>query len=261
MLTHPNIDPIAFSIGPMPVRWYGLMYLLGFVAAYFIARARAKRLQLDWDHEAISDLIFYAALGLIIGGRVGSMLFYQTQLLMTSPWSLFKIWEGGMSFHGGLVGALLGIFYFSKKTKRAFLATLDFTAPLVPFGLFAGRIGNFINGELWGRTTDMPWGMVFRYAGRAPRHPSQLYEAALEGVVLLVLLLWYARRPRPCGRVTALFLMGYAVCRFAVEFWREPDRQLGFLAFDWLTMGQLLSIPMFIIGFILWWVKRHANVS
>lgn len=261
MLIYPKIDPVAFSIGPLHVHWYGLMYLLGFIGAYVLAEFRVKRQALNWTTEQISDLIFFAAVGVILGGRLGYMLFYQTALLLDSPWVLFRIWEGGMSFHGGLIGVLLALVYFSRKTQKPFLEILDFTAPLIPFGLFAGRIGNFINGELWGRVTDMPWGMVFPMGGEQPRHPSQLYEACLEGVALFLLILWYARRPRPSGRITALFLMGYALCRFVIEFWREPDAQLGFLAFDWLTMGQLLSIPMFIVGFILWWVRRHANIS
>jgi phosphatidylglycerol:prolipoprotein diacylglycerol transferase len=256
MLAFPYINPIAFSLGPIQVHWYGLMYLIGFVSAWLLAHWRMKHYKLDWTSEQISDLIFYAALGVILGGRVGYMLFYNFPELVHDPLSLFKIWQGGMSFHGGLLGVLLALWIFARKFGKAFWDVGDFIAPLVPIGLGAGRIGNFINGELWGRVTDMPWGMVYSHVDSQPRHPSELYEFGLEGIGLFILVWWYARKPRPAGRVSAVFLIGYAICRLIAECFREPDQQLGYLAFDWLTMGQILSIPMLLLGFWLWWVKR-----
>ncbi|KTC88089.1 MULTISPECIES: prolipoprotein diacylglyceryl transferase [Legionella] len=248
MLEFPHIDPVAFSLGPIQVHWYGLMYLFGFAGAWVLAQWRAKHYQLDWTAEQISDLIFYGALGVIIGGRVGYMLFYNTHQLLTEPWTLLKLWEGGMSFHGGLIGVAVAMWLFARKFKKPFLKVTDFLAPLVPLGLGAGRLGNFINGELWGRVTDVPWAMVFPHSDGQPRHPSQLYELGLEGIALFTLIWWYASKPRPQGRVSAMFLTGYAMCRLIAECFREPDVQLGFLAFNWLTMGQLLSIPMLLAG-------------
>lgn len=256
MLAFPYINPIAFSLGPIQVHWYGLMYLIGFVSAWLLAHWRMKHYKLDWTSEQISDLIFYAAIGVILGGRVGYMLFYNFPELVHDPLSLFKIWQGGMSFHGGLLGVLLALWIFARKFGKAFWDVGDFIAPLVPLGLGAGRIGNFINGELWGRVTDMPWGMVYSHVDSQPRHPSELYEFGLEGIGLFILVWCYARKPRPAGRVSAVFLIGYAICRLIAECFREPDQQLGYLAFDWLTMGQILSIPMLLLGFWLWWVKR-----
>jgi phosphatidylglycerol:prolipoprotein diacylglycerol transferase len=256
MLNFPYIDPVAFSLGPVKVHWYGLMYLIGFVSAWLLGSWRARHYQLNWTNEQISDLIFYAALGVIAGGRLGYMLFYDTQEFLHHPLLVFKIWEGGMSFHGGLLGVVIAVWLYAYKFQRGFLEIGDFIAPLVPIGLAAGRIGNFINGELWGRVTNVPWAMVYSHIDEQPRHPSQLYEFGLEGVLLFIVIWWYADKPRPQGRVTALFLMGYALCRFIAECFREPDLQLGFIAFDWLTMGQLLSIPMFLLGLWLWWAKR-----
>lgn len=237
------------------------MYLIAFASAWFLAQWRVKHYQLNWSLEQISDLIFYAALGVILGGRIGYMLFYNVHELIDNPLSLFKIWRGGMSFHGGLLGVLLAAIFFAHKIKKSFWEVADFIVPLVPLGLAAGRIGNFINGELWGRVTDVPWGMVFPFVDNQPRHPSQLYEIGLEGIVLLIIVWWYAAKPRPPGCVAAIFLIGYAICRLVIECFREPDAQLGFLAFHWLTMGQLLSIPMLLIGLFIWWTKRHENVS
>lgn len=256
MLVFPNIDPVAFSIGPLKVHWYGLMYLFGFVSAWLLAHWRAKHYQLPWTSEQIGDLIFYAALGVIIGGRVGYMLFYNAEQFFMKPWILFKLWEGGMSFHGGLIGVAIALWLFSRKAKKAFLEVGDFIAPLVPLGLAAGRAGNFINGELWGRVSDVPWAMVFPHSDGEPRHPSQLYELGLEGIMLFIVVWWYASKPRPAGCVSAVFLIGYALCRLIAECFRQPDAQLGFLAFNWLTMGQLLSLPMLVIGLWLWWAKR-----
>ncbi len=199
-------------------------------------------------------------MGVILGGRLGYMLFYDFSEFVHEPWVIFKIWQGGMSFHGGLLGVLMALILFARTIKKSFWEVADFVAPLVPFGLGAGRIGNFINGELWGKATDLPWGMVFPQVDNLPRHPSQLYEFGLEGVALFIIMLWYTAKPRPKGRSSALFLMGYAASRFFVEFFREPDRHLGYLAFNWLTMGQLLSIPMFLFGLGLWWVKGNEKL-
>jgi phosphatidylglycerol:prolipoprotein diacylglycerol transferase len=256
MFIYPYINPVAFSIGPVQVHWYGLMYLIGFISAWLLAHWRMKHYKLNWTSEQISDLIFYAALGVIIGGRVGYMLFYNFPEFIHAPWNLFKIWEGGMSFHGGLLGVIAALWIFARKYKKPFWEVGDFVAPLVPIGLGAGRIGNFINGELWGRATDMPWGMIYPHVDDQPRHPSELYELGLEGICLFIVVWWYARKPRQTGRVSAVFLIGYAICRIIAEFFRQPDQQLGYIAFDWLTMGQILSVPMILLGFWLWWVKR-----
>jgi phosphatidylglycerol---prolipoprotein diacylglyceryl transferase len=257
MFIYPAINPVAFTLGPVQVHWYGLMYLVGFIGAWLLAYWRAKHYKLNWNTEEISDLIFYAALGVILGGRIGYMLFYNTQELMVKPWMLFKVWEGGMSFHGGLIGVISAVWFFSKKFKKNFLAVGDFVAPLVPLGLAAGRIGNFINGELWGRATDVPWAMIYPHVDNQPRHPSQLYEFTLEGIVLFILVWWYAHKPRPLGRVSAVFLMGYSLCRLIAECFRQPDVQMGYMAFGWLTMGQILSIPMFLLGMWLWWRAKE----
>ncbi len=259
MITYPSMDPIALSVGPLHVHWYGVMYLLGFFASWLLARFRVKRYHLEWTSEQVSDLIFFAALGVIIGGRLGYMVFYNTHHLLSHPLDVLKLWEGGMSFHGGLLGVGAALWYGSYKLKKPFWQVADFYAPLVPLGLAAGRAGNFINGELWGRVTTMPWGMVFPEGGPLPRHPSQLYELGLEGIGLFVLVWWYASRSRPAGTVSAVFLMGYAVCRLIVECFREPDLQLGFF-FDWFTMGQLLSVPMLLGGVLLWWIKRDETL-
>lgn len=252
MLTFPHFDPVAFTLGPISVHWYGIMYLLGFAGAWWLARWRLAHYHLTWTPQQLDDLIFYAAIGVILGGRLGYMVFYGTAHLLHNPLSLFKLWEGGMSFHGGLVGVILAMAVFARTLHRPFLEVTDFIAPLVPFGLALGRIGNFINGELWGRVTDVPWAMVFPLADGMPRHPSQLYELGLEGILLFTVLWWYASKPRAQGRVSGLFLIIYSISRFLVEGLREPDPQLGYLAFDWLTMGQVLSLPMLIIGIWLW---------
>lgn len=261
-LMYPSINPVAFSLGPLSVHWYGLMYLLGFGLAWWLAKWRVKHFQLPWTHEQIGDLIFYAAVGAVLGGRIGYMVFYNTYDLMHDPLSIVKVWQGGMSFHGGFLGVIVAIWLFARHSKRCFWTVADFVVPLVPLGLAAGRIGNFINGELWGRVTTLPWGMVFPEADNQPRHPSQLYECGLEGFFLFVLIWWYARKPRPQGAVSAVFFMSYALCRFMVEFVRQPDSHLGFIALDWLTMGQLLSIPMFVIGVILYfYAQGHQDAK
>jgi phosphatidylglycerol:prolipoprotein diacylglycerol transferase len=256
MYTFPDIDRVAFSLGPVKVHWYGLMYLLAFAGAWLLANWRLKHYKLNWTIDQISDLIFYAALGIILGGRIGYMLFYNFSELINYPLELFKIWNGGMSFHGGLIGAIIAVWIFARRFEKSFWETMDFAAPLVPLGLAAGRVGNFINGELWGRVTDVPWAMVFPHVDDSPRHPSTIYEFGLEGIALFILVWCYASKPRPAGRVSAVFLMGYALCRFIVEYFRQPDQQLGYIAFGWLTMGQILSVPMLILGIWIWWTRR-----
>ncbi|OUD14434.1 prolipoprotein diacylglyceryl transferase [Thioflexithrix psekupsensis] len=254
MLTYPSIDPVAFSIGPLAVHWYGLMYLFGFTLAWWLGlrRIRAPYSPLN-NTEQLSDLLFYCAMGVILGGRLGYVLFYDLASYIAHPLNILQVWRGGMSFHGGLIGVLLAVWLYSRRIQCHFFAITDFIAPLIPIALGLGRIGNFINGELWGRPTDLPWGMIFPdpAAGYIARHPSQLYQALAEGIVLFLLLWLYSRKPRPMMAVSGLFLMGYGVLRLFTEFFRTPDAHLGFIAFDWLTMGQVLSIPMIGAGVIL----------
>ena len=256
----PNIDPVAIALGPIKIHWYGLMYVISFLALWFFASRRAKQPDSGWSAQQVSDFVFYGALGVILGGRIGYMLFYNLSHYVSNPLDVFKIWQGGMSFHGGLIGVLLAMLYFARKTGKTFFTVADFFAPWVPIGLGLGRLGNFINQELWGRTTDVPWGMVFRDAGPLPRHPSQLYQAALEGLALFVILWLFTRKPRPTASVSGLFLICYGVFRVATEFVREPDPQLGYLAFGWLTMGQVLSVPMILfgIGLMVWAYKKKT---
>ena len=253
MLQYPNINPIALQIGVFKVHWYGLMYLLGIGAGWALGYYRAKRSDGYWNPEWMSDLIFYIAIGIVLGGRIGYMLFYDLGPLIQKPWIIFQIWDGGMSFHGGLIGVIIAMWIFARKIQRPWIKVMDFVTPLVPIGLGAGRIGNFINGELWGRITDVPWAMVFPSGGPLPRHPSMLYEFFLEGVVMFVVLWIYSSKQRYPGRVSALFLLLYGVFRFLIEFVRQPDPQLGFVAFGWLTRGQELCVPMLLVGVFLWW--------
>lgn len=248
MLSYPQIDPVALDLGPLQIHWYGLMYLIGFVGAWALANLRARQPGSGWTSEQVSDLIFYGALGVVVGGRAGYVLFYNFPQFLDDPLWLFAIWEGGMSFHGGLLGVVAAVALFARKHNKRFFEVTDFGAPMVPIGLGAGRIGNFIGGELWGKATDLPWGMVFPRVDDLARHPSQLYQFALEGVALFIILWLYSSRPRPMMAVSGLFLVCYGSFRFLVEFVREPDAHLGYLAFDWLTMGQLLSLPMIIGG-------------
>lgn len=245
-LTFPQIDPIIFEIGPIALRWYGLMYLIGFAAAYWLAARRLPRT--GWTKDQLSDLLFWCFMGVILGGRVGYVLFYNFDTFLATPLYLLKIWEGGMSFHGGCIGVIAAAFLYAKKQGWSFLYVGDFIAPLVPIGLGAGRIGNFINGELWGRVTDVPWAFVFPGAGPDPRHPSQLYQFALEGAALFVILWLYSVKPRPTGAVGGLFLLGYGSFRFIVEFYRQPDAHLEGLYGSVITQGQMLSIPMMLAG-------------
>jgi phosphatidylglycerol:prolipoprotein diacylglycerol transferase len=235
------------------------MYLLAFISAWLLAKWRVRHYHLPWSEQDISDLIFFAALGVILGGRIGYMIFYNTHELLQHPLTSLQIWRGGMSFHGGFLGVLIAGICYAKKTGRPFWQVCDFIVPLVPLGLAAGRLGNFINGELWGRVTDASIGVIFPWVDDKARHPSQLYELGLEGILLFIIVWWYANKPRPTGCISAIFLIGYALCRLLVECYREPDLQLGYLVLN-LTMGQLLSIPMLCIGIFLWWTKRHANI-
>lgn len=253
MLTYPTIDPVAFSLGPLHVHWYGLMYLAAFLTAWLLARYRSRQPASIWSAAQVDDIMFYGALGVIVGGRVGSILFYGFGEFSRDPLSALRIWEGGMSFHGGFIGVMVALWLYARSLGRTFFQVMDFVAPIVPPGLFYGRIGNFINGELWGHPTDLPWGMAVRGLDGtiAVLHPSQLYEAALEGLALFALLWWFSARPRPRSAVSALFLIGYGLARFLVEFVRMPDRHIGYLAWDWLTMGQVLSLPMLAIGLLM----------
>ncbi len=259
MIKYPEIDPVAISLGPVAIHWYGLMYLVGFVAAWLLLKYRARKPGSGWTAEELGDLVFYCAIGVIIGGRLGYLFFYNFDHFLSDPLSLLRIWEGGMSFHGGFLGVAAMIGLFAWKTDRTFFQVADVVAPVSAIGLGAGRIGNFINGELWGRTTDVPWGMVFPGGGPEPRHPSQLYQFLLEGVVLFLAVWFFSRKPRPAMAVSGLFLLVYGVGRFIVEFFRQPDSHLNFVAFEWMTRGQQLSIPMILIGAgMVWWAYRRG---
>ena len=256
MLVHPNIDPVAFSLGPLAVRWYGLMYLAGFAAAWWLGVRRIERGSSPVTRRQFDDLLFASIIGVILGGRLGYVLFYKTTYYLSHPLEIFAIWQGGMSFHGGFLGVLVAMIFVARRHRLRWLDVTDFIAPLCPIGFATGRLGNFLNGELWGRATDLPWGMVFRGAGNVARHPSQLYQMALEGIALFAILWWFSSKPRPRGQVSAVFLMGYGFFRFIVEFAREPDDFLGLLALG-LTMGQWLSLPMIAAGIVLFaWSRR-----
>ncbi|SJN53875.1 Prolipoprotein diacylglyceryl transferase [Vibrio ruber DSM 16370] len=259
-LQFPNIDPVLVSIGPLSIRWYGVMYLLGFLFATWLANRRADKEGSGWTREQVSDLLFAGFVGVVIGGRVGYVLFYGFEYFLADPLYLFKVWTGGMSFHGGLLGVITAMYWYAKRNQRQFFAVADFVAPLVPFGLALGRLGNFMNGELWGRVTNVPWAMVFPGAGPLPRHPSQLYEFFLEGVLLFIILNLFIRQPRPAGSVAGLFLIGYGACRTFVEYFREPDAQLGLFA-GFISMGQILSLPMILAGALLmvWAYRRRSD--
>ena len=251
MLTFPNIDPVAIDLGILQIRWYGISYIAGILGAWALLHHRAKSGRFDWTTVQVSDLMFYGILGVILGGRLGSVLFYNLPYYLDHPLDVIKVWQGGMSFHGGLLGVIIAAWFYGRRIDKTFFEVTDFLVPVVPVGLFTGRIGNFINAELWGKPSDLPWAMVFPNAGALPRHPSQLYEAFLEGLCLFIILWWFSSRPRPLMAVSALFLLFYGLFRFAVEFMREPDAHLGYLGFGWLTMGQVLSFPMVLIGIIL----------
>ncbi len=261
MLTHPQFDPIIFSLGPLAIRWYGMMYVLAFVLFVVFGRMHVKRRpDMGFNAQHLEDLVFYGMIGVVLGGRLGYVMFYKPMYYLSHPIEIFYIWQGGMSFHGGFLGVLVAMLIFARRTNRTFFQVTDFIAPLVPLGYAAGRLGNFINGELPGRITDAakwPWAMWFPFhdpAGPVARHPSQLYQLALEGIVLFLILWLYAKKPRPVGAVSALFLIGYGAGRFITEFAREPDDFLGYLALQ-LSMGQWLSLPMIAAGLVLFAVS------
>ncbi|WP_302173371.1 prolipoprotein diacylglyceryl transferase [uncultured Hydrogenophaga sp.] len=263
MLIHPAIDPVALQLGPVAIHWYGLTYLAAFVLFVVLGRLRLKHepfaslREPAWSARDVEDILFLGVLGVVAGGRIGYCVFYQPGYYLQHPLEVFAVWQGGMSFHGGLIGVLLAMVWFARSRSRPFLQVMDFVAPCVPTGLAAGRLGNFLNGELWGRVADpsLPWGMVFRGAGDLPRHPSQVYQFLLEGLLLFVLLWLYARKPRATGQVSAMFLLGYGVFRFVAEFFREPDAHLGLLSLG-MSMGQWLCIPMILAGLALAWTSR-----
>lgn len=261
MLHHPNIDPVALHLGPLQIHWYGLMYLGGFMFAYWICRRHARLGRTPLKVQQVEDAIFWSAMGVILGGRIGYVLFYAWSDFIANPLWLFKVWSGGMSFHGGFIGVLVAAFFYAKKYKISLGAYLDTLALATPIGLGLGRVGNFIGQELWGRPTDLPWGMVFpRDMTGLARHPSQLYQAALEGLLLFIILYLYSRKPKPEWGTGALFLIFYGLFRFLVEFVREPDAHIGFDLFGWMSRGQLLSIPMVMSGIILMiWAYRQPQ--
>ncbi len=261
MLIHPQFDPVAVSLGPLKVHWYGLTYLVAFVGAYLLATARAKHApfaERGWTRQHVEDLLFFSMLGVVLGGRLGYVLFYKPAHYFAHPAEIFAVWQGGMAFHGGLLGVITAMAVFAKRQGRHFFEVADLVAPCVPLGLAAGRIGNFINGELWGRAADpsLPWAMVFPESGSdLPRHPSQLYQFGLEGVLLFVLLWLYARTPRKQGAVSGMFLLGYGSFRFIAEYFREPDSFLGLLALN-MSMGQWLCVPMIVLGALFWGMAK-----
>ncbi len=265
MLVHPQFDPVALHLGPVQIHWYGLTYLVAFGLFLWLA---ARRVKLPWFADAgwtrrdVEDMLFYGVLGVVLGGRLGYALFYKPDVYLTNPAEILAVWRGGMAFHGGLLGVILAMALFARSRARPFLQVMDVVAPCVPTGIAAVRIGNFINGELWGRAADasLPWAMAFPQSGSmAPKHPSQIYQAALEGLLLFVLLWWYAQQPRARGQVAAAFVFGYGVLRFVGEFFREPDSFLGLLALG-MSMGQWLCVPMIVVGAGLWWYfgRQHA---
>ncbi len=263
MLIHPQFDPVAFSLGPLSVRWYGLAYLAGFALFWLLGRVRAKEVWRGIDSEGVEDLLFYGMLGIILGARLGFCLFYQPSWYLSHPLDIFKVWQGGMSAHGGMLGAITAIAWFSHVKKVSFLRIADFVVPLAPLGIFFGRLGNFVNGELWGRfaSETLPWAMIFPQSGSfAPRHPSQLYEAFGEGLFLFLLLWIYSRKPRATGQVAGLFCVGYAIARFVAEFFREPDAYLGFGLFG-LSRGQWLTVPVFLVGVVLFLLAKKSRDS
>ncbi len=265
MLVYPQMDPVAFRVGPLAVHWYGVMYLVGFLLAWIALAWRVRNPARGFTRAELPDIFFYGALGVIIGGRLGYLFFYDFAVLLQAPWQVFMIWQGGMSFHGGLMGVIVALYFYARKTQRALIDVTDFIAPVVPLGLATGRIGNFINGELWGRVTTVPWGMVYPGGGPFARHPSELYEFLLEGVLLFLLMWWYSKKMRPRWAVSGFFLLFYGIFRCIAECFREPDSQIGFIAFGWMTKGQLLSLPMIVIGAacLLWAYRRtaHATIS
>lgn len=252
MLQYPDINPVAIELGPLTVHWYGITYLFAFLAGWWLAKYRARQPNSGWKEDEIGDVVFYIVLGVIFGGKLGSVFFYQTDNLFSDPLHTLNpinmFTEGGMSFHGGFIGVLVAFFMYAKSTGRSFFQVADFIAPAFPIGLGAGRIGNFINGELWGRPTDVPWGMVFPHVDQQARHPNQIYQFIGEGIILFLIVWFFSRKPRPTMAVSGVFAITYGIYRFLIEFVREPDEHLGFVALEWLTMGQILSLPMILAG-------------
>ncbi|MDL2216838.1 prolipoprotein diacylglyceryl transferase [Desulfovibrio sp. OttesenSCG-928-M14] len=259
MLNYPQLSPDMLSIGPLTVRWYGMMYLFGFLSAWLLGRWRAVRNRV-FTPVQFDDVLIFGCIGVLLGARFGYVLFYNPAYYFAHPVEILAVWQGGMSFHGGMLGVMIAQGLAGRRYGKSFFQTMDFMAPLVPPGLFFGRIGNFINAELWGKVTDVPWGMVFPGAGTEPRHPSQLYEAALEGVLLFGILWIYSAKPRPTMAVSGLFALGYGCFRFFVEFFRQPDAHIGYLAFGWLTMGMALCLPIIALGAFLLWAA-HAGAK
>ncbi len=267
MLGHPQFDPIALKLGPIAIHWYGLTYLVAFGLFLWLASLRVQQppfARRGWTRRDVEDLLFFGVLGVVIGGRLGYVLFYKPGYYAANPLEIFAVWKGGMAFHGGLLGVLGAMALFAWKRQRHFLEVTDLIAPCVPTGLASGRMGNFINGELWGRAADpsLPWAMVFPQSGsELPRHPSQLYQFALEGLLLFVVLWWYAKAPRKLGQVSGAFLIGYGVLRFTAEYFREPDSFLGLLALN-MSMGQWLCVPMVVAGVLMWlWGSRQSEAK
>ena len=264
MIQYPHINPVLLKIGPVKIHWYGVMYLVGFVIIWLLASLKVKKSKGLWTYDQLSDLIFYGIIGVLLGGRLGYIFFYNFSDYISNPFEMIKVWDGGMSFHGGLIGVIIAFIIFAKKNKKNLFQVGDFIVPFVPIGLGAGRIGNFINGELWGKATNLPWAMIFPTdPAHLPRHPSMLYEFFLEGVVLFIILFIYSGKERPRMAVSGLFLLLYGVFRFLIEFVRVPDAQLGYIAWGWLTMGQILSFPMILVGFL--WIfyayKKHKLID
>lgn len=262
MISYPNINPVAIDLDVVKVHWYGLMYLFAFLSAWWLGNLRAKSADSDWTKQHVSDVIFYGALGVILGGRIGYILFYNFDTFLGNPAIIIRIWEGGMSFHGGMLGVFLALYLFARKTGRSFFQVSDFIAPMVPLGLGFGRLGNFINKELWGRPAEssIPWAMD--YGDHIARHPSALYQALTEGLLLFVILFVFTRKPRPAMSVSGLFMLCYGSFRFITEFFRTPDSHLGYVMFDWMTKGQQLSIPMIIVGvFVIYLAYRKPKAE
>ena len=250
-MQYPSIDPVALSIGPVQLHWYGLMYVFAFLAGWFLGRWRASRPWCSWTKEQVDDFVIWVMFGVILGARLGYVLFYDLSVYLDDPLEIIRVWNGGMSFHGGLAGVVIACWLWGRRNGRGLLDILDFVAPLVPTGLFFGRMGNFINAELWGKVTELPVGMIFPGGGPLPRHPSQLYEAGLEGLLTFFILWIYSSKPRPRGAVAGLFGVLYSVSRMTVEFFRVPDAQLGYLFAGWVTMGQILCLPVLAVGLCL----------